>query len=339
MKAMMSVDTVQQQKPFFCDLIITEACMLKCRMCSMWQSKGDPNGPGIEAWKKFIDSFSDFVGNKAQIQFVGGEPLITKGLLDLVRQAAHKGFSTTMTTNGYLVDAPMARDIADSGLSTIVFSLDAIQRETHDFLRGVQGTYDKVMNAIGLLGRFKNDSLKIHVVTTIMQQNLDELLALAEWVNRNEVIDRISFQAVVQPFFTPQDNEWHRKEKFSFLWPADTNKVESVLNGLEDFKRKGYKINNPAPQFKTFRAYFEHPERFVRATRCNLGHNSVSVNASGKIFLCLSLDPIGDIRDGKSMEEIWSSAEARRVRENIKRCRDNCKSMINCFFEEEVHRA
>ncbi|MFH1801013.1 MAG: radical SAM protein [Candidatus Omnitrophota bacterium] len=334
----MTTDTniPQQQKPSFCDLIITEACMLKCKMCSMWQSKNDPQSPEIDAWKKFIDSFADFVDGKAQIQFVGGEPLIKKGLLDLIKQAALKGFATTMTTNGYLIDAAMARAIADSGLNTIVFSLDGIKKETHDFLRGVNGTYDRVMNAIELLGKFRNDLLKIHVVTTIMRQNLDELLELAGWVNRNEVIDRISFQAVVQPFFTPQDNEWHTNEKFSFLWPTDTDQTERVLNSLTDLKNNGYKINNPAPQFKIFRSYFKHPERFVKASKCNLGYNSVSVNTSGKIFLCLSMDPIGDIRDGKSVEEIWSSAEARRVRDRIKHCKDNCKSMINCFFEEEV---
>jgi MoaA/NifB/PqqE/SkfB family radical SAM enzyme len=332
----MDTSTPQQQKPNFCDLIITEACMLKCKMCYMWQSKNDSQSPGIEAWKKFIDSFADFVGGKAQIQFVGGEPLIKKGLLDLIKQAALKGFSTTMTTNGSLIDASMARDIADSGLNTIVFSLDGFKKETHDFLRGVNGTYDKVMGAIELLGKSRKDSLKIHVVTTIMRQNLDELWELADWVNRSAVVDSISFQAVAQPFFTPQDNEWYKNEKFSFLWPTNADKMERVLDGLMNFKINGYKINNPAPQFKIFKSYFEHPERFVKTSKCNLGYNSVSVNTSGKIFLCLSMDPIGDIRDGRSMEEIWFSAEAQRVRDNIKHCKDNCKSMINCFFEEEV---
>jgi MoaA/NifB/PqqE/SkfB family radical SAM enzyme len=308
-------------------------------MCSMWQSKNDPQSSETEAWKKFIDSFADFVGGKAQIQFVGGEPLIKKGLLDLIKQAASRGLSTTMTTNGYLIDANMARDIVDSGLNTIVFSLDGIKKETHDFLRGVNGTYDRVLNAIELLGKLRNDSLKIHVVTTIMRPNLDELLELADWVNRSEVIDSISFQALVQPFFTPQDPEWHKNEKFSFLWPTDMDKAECVLDSLMNFKNNGYKINNPAPQFKIFKSYFKHPERFVRVSKCNLGYNSLSVNTSGKIFLCLSMDPIGDIREGKSLEEIWFSAAAQRVRENIKNCKDNCKSMINCFFEEEVNHA
>lgn len=325
----------QCRKPDFCDLIITETCMLKCKMCHMWQSQNDSQSPETGEWKNFIDNFSDFVGGKAQVQFVGGEPLLKKGLLDLVKHAALKGLSTTMTTNGYLIDKNMAQGIVDSGLNTLVFSMDGIKKETHDFLRGVHGAYDRVLNAIDLLGKLKNDSLRMHIVTTIMRQNLNELSGLADWVNGSDVLDSISFQAVMQPFFTPPDREWYKSEDFSFLWPTDLEKIERVLDDLAGLKKNGYKINNPVPQFGIFKAYFKHPERFVKASRCNLGYNSLSVNTSGKIFLCLSMDPIGDIRDGKSMEEIWHSKEAQRVRDNIRDCKDNCKSMINCFFEEE----
>ena len=327
--------TAQHRKPGFCDLIITENCMLKCRMCNMWQSKNGSESPEIGVWKNFIDYFADFTENKAQVQFVGGEPLIKKGLLGFIRYTAQKGLSTTMTTNGYLIDKNMAGDIASSGLNTLVFSLDGARKETHDFLRGVNGAYDRVMNAIELLGKLKNDSLRIHIVTTVMRQNLDDLLELAGWVNRNGIIDSISFQAVMQPFFTPQDNEWYKKEEFLHLWPEDADKVDYVLDALAGLKSNGYKINNPVSQFRVFKSYFRHPERFVKASRCNLGYNSVSVNTSGKIFLCLSMDPIGDIRDGKNMEEVWFSEEAERVRDSIKNCKNNCKSMINCFFEEE----
>jgi MoaA/NifB/PqqE/SkfB family radical SAM enzyme len=325
----------QLRKPSFCDLIITESCMLKCKMCNMWQSTNDSASPQVDAWENFIDSFAEFVEGKAQIQFVGGEPLAKKGVFDFIRQAARKGLSTTMTTNGYLINKNVADEIIGSGLNTLVFSLDSTKKETHDFLRGVNGTHDRVISAIETLGKLKNDSLRIHIVTTIMQQNLDDLLALADWVNRKDVLDSISFQAVMQPFFTPQDNEWYKKEEFLSLWPQDLGKLSYVLNSLADLRNNGCKINNPVGQFRVFKSYFQHPEKFVKVSRCNLGYNSVSVNTSGKIFLCLSMDPIGDIREGKSMKEIWFSEEAQQARNSIKNCKNNCKSMINCFFEEE----
>ena len=330
------MDTLScSKKPAYCDLIINENCMLKCKMCNMWQSNNSGDDLEEDAWKRFIDSFDDFVKGKAQIQFVGGEPLLKKGVPGLVRHAFNKGFSTTMTTNAYLIDENLARDIVDSGLNTIVISLDGIDRQTHDFLRGVSGVYDRAMKAIELISKLGGDSPKIHIVTTIMEPNLDDLTGLAEWANQNSAIDSISFQAVMQPFFTSSSDDWHADEKFSFLWPKDAAGVDRVLNKLIDFKKQGCKITNPIPQFNIFKAYFRDPGRFVKNTNCNLGYNSISVNTSGKIFLCLALEPIGDIRDNASIEELWFSEKAAYVRQQIKKCQKNCKSMINCFFEEE----
>lgn len=328
----------KDKKLQFCDLVITENCMLRCRMCKMWQSKSDTDGLPVETWKGFIDSLADFVEGKAQVQFVGGEPLVKKGILELIKHATKRGFLTTMTSNGYLIDEKMVLHLIDSGLSTLVLSLDSIRKETHDFLRGVDSTYDKLMKAIFLLGKFNNNSLKIHIVTTIMQRNLDDILELTEWANRNQTINHISFQAVMQPFFTPFDNTWYKKREFSFLWPKDIAKVNYVLDRLIEFRKRGDKITNPIPQFNIFKSYFKEPDSFVKASRCNLGYNSITVNTSGKIFLCNSMEPIGDIKDGKGIEELWFSEKAEKVREGIRNCKYNCKLLINCFFEDEVQR-
>ncbi|MBU0503170.1 MAG: radical SAM protein [Candidatus Omnitrophica bacterium] len=323
------------KKPDFCDLVITESCMLKCKMCRMWQSNNDGSELDIEVWRRFIDNFSNFVSGKSQVQFVGGEPLIKKGVLDLIRHTSKKGFFTTMTSNGYLVNEDMAKDIAGSGLNTIVFSLDSIKKDTHDFLRGLDGVYDRIMNGIEILNKFKNDSLKIHIVTTIMQQNLDDLLGLAEWANGNEAVNGISFQAIMQPFFTPVDEDWQKKEEFSFLWPKAIDRVDHILDKLIEFKKAGWKITNPAAQFNIYKSYFRNPERFVKVSRCNLGYNSITINTAGKIFLCNSLAPIGDIKESPDISELWFSDKAEEVRENIRNCNRNCKLLINCFFEEE----
>ncbi|MBU1912186.1 MAG: radical SAM protein [Candidatus Omnitrophica bacterium] len=331
----MDIKNNPYKKPIFCDLVITENCMLKCKMCNMWQSKNDSNELPAETWKGLIDSLTDFVGNSAQVQFVGGEPLFKKGVLDIIKHAAKKGFSTTMTTNGYLMDEKVAKDIVESGLNTIVFSLDSIKKETHDFLRGIDGVYDRVMAGIDLLAGLNRGSLKIHIVATIMQQNLDELLELAEWANRNNAINGISFQAIMQPFFTAPDEDWYKNKEFSFLWPKEMNKADHVLDNLIRLKKDGYKITNPIAQFNIFKSYFRYPENFVKTSRCNLGYNSITVNTQGKIFLCNSMLPIGDIQEGKDIKELWFSDKAEEVRNEIRNCKHNCKLLINCFFEEE----
>jgi len=330
----MDIKDSKQQKPSFCDLVITETCMLRCKMCRMWQSN-NPETLQLDTWGRFIDSFADFVEGKAQVQFVGGEPLLKKGVLGLISHSAQRGLSTTMTTNGFLIDENTAKDIAASGLNTIVFSLESTKKQTHDFLRGVDGVYDRVMKAIKFLSKPNNDLIKIHIVTIIMQQNLDDLLELAEWAERNSAINGISFQAIMQPFFTAVDDDWQKNKEFSFLWPKIIDKVDYTLDKLAEFKKAGWKITNPVAQFNIYKSYFRNPERFVKSSRCNLGYNSITVDTAGKVFLCNSMPPIGDIQEGKDMRELWFSDKAAQVRDNIKNCNHNCKLLINCFFEEE----
>lgn len=72
----------ENKKPRFCDLVVTENCMLKCKMCRMWQSRKNCGELEIGDWKRFVDSLEDFVDSSAQIQFVGGEPVNRDTILD-----------------------------------------------------------------------------------------------------------------------------------------------------------------------------------------------------------------------------------------------------------------
>jgi len=320
--------------PKYCDLIIIENCMLRCRMCQIWKHTENTDKISIEEWKNFITTLKEFVGNnKMQLQFVGGEPLLKRGIFDLIKFAADKGFSTTMTSNGFIIDEAMAKDIADSRLNNIALSLDSHREEIHDYLRGVKGVYRNLMDAISYLDRHR-DKLDINIVTVIMQDNLDDLVELATRVNNDERLSGISFLSVAQPFFTPSENRWYENPEYSFLWPKDIKKVHSVIDELIYLKSNRYKISNPISQLKVFKAYFDKPDAFVKRTQCNLGYNSISVKCTGQIFLCFSVDPIGNIRD-QHIKEIWFDKATEAIREKIRNCKENCKLMINCFFEDE----
>jgi MoaA/NifB/PqqE/SkfB family radical SAM enzyme len=322
------------ERPHGCDLVVTETCMFRCRMCRMWESTANPAAPSNDDWKGFIDSFSGMCRKESQVQFVGGEPLLRDGILDLVSFAASRGLRTTMTTNGWLIDEKMAEAIGESGLSTLVFSMESLDDAVHDDLRGVPGALERVMNAIALTSELPKGP-GIHVCTTIMKPNLSSIVALAEWVQKEPRIDSINFQAVMQPFRTDVDDHWQEKAEYSGLWPDDSRMVNDVMLKLALLKGRGAKISNPAAQFPIFVRYFLHPWEFVRSSRCNLGFGTVSVNPVGDIFLCQALPSLGNIKAHTPLKELWESEKAAQVRRQIDSCRNNCKSLINCFFEEE----
>lgn len=317
-----------------CDLVVTENCMLRCKMCHIWKYNRNDEQLSLKDYMDFMSSLKEFVGDKIQIQFVGGEPLMKKGIIDLISYAAGLSFSTTITTNGFLIDEKIADKIIQSGLNTIGFSLESLKEDKHDYLRGARGVYKRIMDTLGYLGKYSPVSLRIFISSIIMGINLDDLIELAEWVNRNERLNFIYFQAMMQPFAMPDDDNWYRNEKLMFLWP-DADKVKETLEELIRLKRNGYKINNPVAQLEMFKSYFRNPQQFIKRTKCNLGYKSFTVLPDGNIFLCLSMQPIGNIKIDK-IEKILFSETANKVREQIAQCINNCKLMINCFFEAET---
>jgi len=303
-------------------------------MCSIWKSDDNktPEEPALEEWYCFIDQLGELTNNAVVINLAGGEPLFDERNLKLVSFSVGRGLFTSMPTNGFLVDSKMAHKISESRLNEIEISLDGINKDTHDFLRGVEGCYEKAMQAIDYLDRCRGN-LKIAIIAIIMEKNLDEITRLAEFVNKDKRIETIIFQAVAQPFNTPLDYEWYKKSAHNFLWPQDLKKTCSVMDELIRLKKTGYKISNPVSQLQVFKRYFADPTDFIKSTSCNIDFY-MNINEFGDVYMCTRKSAIGNIRKD-SLKDIWYGQAAKKIREEIRNCEVNCHHLLNCCYEEE----
>ncbi len=318
-------------KPGFCCLGITNKCMLKCRMCRKWHDNIEEEYPTIEQYKKFISNLREIAGENFVINFGGGETLLFEGLFDLIKFSTAKGFLTNIISNGWLIDEEMAKRIADSGLGGINLSLDSLNENTHDYLRGVKGVYLRVMNAIDHLNKYCKKT-KVGVCCVIYDWNLDELVPLIDWVISNEMLSSILFMVPMQPNSTGVDKQWW-KGKYNFLWPKDAGKACSFVDKVLKLKATyTYKIGNTVSQLEAFKLYLRSPDKFVKKTKCNLDR-AVHVSADGYIFLCFRWPELGNVKNNDDIRKLWFSDRASLVRENIVGCRDNCHFLLNCFFE------
>jgi len=321
------------RNPIFCDIGITENCVFKCKMCGLWQSPKNPRELSIKEWKEFIISLEELGANKIRVHFAGGEPLLKEGMLDLVKFANKKGFTTVMVTNGFLVNEEMAKKIADSGLDVISISLDSTDESTHDFLRGTKGAYKQAIRAIGYLS--KHGVKSISILTVIMGANLHNLTELADWINRNESLSSVYFQAISQPLAMPKDPKWHEKAELGYLWPKDKTQLDSVMNQLIERKNNGYKISNSIRQLEVFKSYFKQPDRLRDGVICNQGDYVIYIRPTGEVLLCGSMPPIGNIRT-HNIKELWNSEEAIVRRKQIYECKENCLNVLNCFENKDL---
>ncbi len=319
-------------KPWFCCLGITDRCMLKCRMCYKWKPGVSEVSPLVSEYSVFLSNLREMVAEGFMVNFVGGEVLLFGGFLDLVKFSSQKGFLTSITSNGWLIDELMAERIFASGLTEINLSLDSLNKVTHDYLRGINGVYSRVMNAIKYLNKYCKDT-RVRICSVIYDWNLGELEQLMEWVLNNDALSSISFLAPKQPSNTEVETQWW-KGKYSYLWPKDPDKASFFIDKVLKFKDSyGHKIGNTAAQLETFKLYLRSPEKFVKQGNCNLGR-AVHVNAAGDISLCFRSDVIGNIRNGDDIRDIWYSEKAETVRKKINACgENNCHFLLNFFFE------
>ena len=327
-------------KPKYCCWVLNYRCMLRCKMCYIWNINDNKSvETTMEQKKRFVKSLKGVVDQDFEFHLSGGEPLMTEGILDLVNFIADEGYKTNLVTNGFLINESIAKDIAESSLDSLTISLDGITPQTHDFIRGVEGGYERIMKAVDYVYGFrKNGNPRISILTVIMERNLDEILKLVEWVQHDKRLEMISFQAINQPFCEEIDGVWFSKEKNNSLWPQDTKKASAIMEELRELRSNGYKIGNQANHFLHFREYFKDPNTFLKKIKCNLGDYEFHVDPHGKIFLCCLTDPIGNMKSD-DISKIWHSPETIKIREQVYNCRKNCHIMINCFYEDEIFAA
>ena len=313
---------------------ITDDCTLRCKMCNKWKEdifiKRKTAEPTLRDWKKCVNSLSRIADRPLQINFGGGEPLLKKDIFDIIKFSRSKKLDTNIATNGYLIDEIMAKKIADCGLNSVIISLDSLNEDTHDYLRGTSGVYSRVMNAIDNLERCGKGIYK-GICCAIYDKNLEDILRLAEWVDKDSRLNSIYFMAAMQPNNTLLDSSWRKKEEFGFLWPKDSKKACSLIDEIIKLKNNNFKISNSVCQLEAFKSYYACPERFVKNTKCNMDA-ALHISSCGDIFLCYRWGLLGNIKSD-DLVDVWYSEKAEKVRQDIATCKDNCHFLLNCFFK------
>jgi MoaA/NifB/PqqE/SkfB family radical SAM enzyme len=122
-------------------------CNLKCSMCSVEKFK---KKSGIDLT---IDDYSRIAREGAllgatSLTILGGEPLLVENLENIIRVFKKNKFYIHMVSNATLADRQRLTLLQKSGLDGICFSLDSVDEEENDRIRGFEGHYQKVHEAI-----------------------------------------------------------------------------------------------------------------------------------------------------------------------------------------------
>jgi len=159
-------------------------CNLTCKHCYALSADHDYAGElSLQEVFAVMDDLKAF-GVPALI-LSGGEPLLRPDLFEIAARARQLGFYTGLSTNGTLIDAPMAGRIARAGFDYVGISLDGL-RATHDRFRRLDGAFDRSLAAIGHLGAVGVKVGLRYTMTALNAHDLPALLALMREVGAHK---------------------------------------------------------------------------------------------------------------------------------------------------------
>ena len=194
--------------PLHVDLELTFACNLRCPMCIISLPKDELREWGNQRAKMTLETARRLIDEgvregQASLGLNGtNEPLLTPYLVEIIEYAKSQGILDIMfNTNGFLLTEELSHRLIDSGLTRIMFSLDAITRETYDQIR-VRSDFERVMKNIETFLRVKRQKGAILPLVRVsfvkMSINEHELEAFVDhW---SEKVDFLSIQQYGNPF-------------------------------------------------------------------------------------------------------------------------------------------
>lgn len=165
------------ERPFLVFWEITRACALACSHCrAEAQARRHPDELNREESSRLIQQLAEL--NPPMLILTGGDPLMRRDCLDLVREATaaglHVGLSPSAT--GLLMNSDFA-EIKAAGVERISLSLDGATKETHDAFRRVSGTFSSTIAAVH---RAHAADLSVQINTTLTRGNLHEYEAFKQ---------------------------------------------------------------------------------------------------------------------------------------------------------------
>jgi len=107
-----------------------------------------------------------------EVEHTGGEPLLRNDLELCGKELRKKGFKWSIVSNGYFYDEQRHISLLNAGIGALTISLDGL-KESHNWLRNNERSFDKVVNAIELAA--SSNRINFDIVTCVNQKNFNEL--------------------------------------------------------------------------------------------------------------------------------------------------------------------
>lgn len=331
-----------------CSIRITDICNLRCHTCGQWGDRGFLREASLKELKnrevtpeRYIELLRNLYenGHTPSVYLWGGEPMLYKGSVEIIEEAARMGMAPSIATNGTgLVEH--AERLVTAPMFVIQISVDGPDEATHNASRpGASpsvnnfATISRAIDTIADIRKQRHQRLPlIAALTTINNVNYNRLVDIYE-VFRDKVdvcvfylawwIDEKSAQRHAADF---QERFGFRPEKH-FGWvgnwtPPDYEVLAGQLKKLNSMAASlagpAVVIMPPLTDVKELEKYYVDHDCTFGFDRCVSIFSAVEINSNGDMSPCRDYHDfvVGNVKENTILE-LWNSEPYRKFRKSL----------------------
>jgi len=313
-------------KPYWVYISVSHKCNFNCQMCGVKKILKEYQ-LDFEVLKRTLNEVASW-NSDCVVMLTGGEPFLREDIFDIIHHSVSLGLKTEVVSNGSLINNPqIAKKIIESGLKNIAISLDGVNPQTHDYIRGTGGAYRKALDAINYLfqeKKIRNGGPQISAWTTIMKENVEELYEMIF------LAKKIGVECLVYHPVIVNQEDMQNTIKEGHLWITE-DRIEILKNQID-------KILDYQKQVGLV-AFLHDPHLWLKYFQGTLTKEDWKCNP----FVFIDIGPDGFVRSCgpafgnikvMTLTECLNTAEAKNARARMQRCQKPC--LQTCWARPEA---
>lgn len=302
-------------RPHAGHFIVTWRCNLKCTGCPSW-TYPSPDDLDASEWRAVFRQLRSL----DVVKILGGEPFVRPDIVDLLRGVREivDPYVLQVTTNGMLtrrtVDAVKA--VGWPGLQLRI-SIDGTER-THDAMRGVSGSWKKVMRTAREVAELKADlGFRLGINFALTDESLDELdemVALAEELGA-DLVPGVNLSPFLDGSIPPEE----RAQKVIMI--SDVRRaLRALTDGRVGYGRQLPVVDRLISRISVARTFRQQLDGQQLRFSCRELRDLMYVLPNGDLVRCgLDHRPVGNLRRQR-FDDIWFGEEIREHRARVDAC-------------------
>lgn len=292
---------------------LSSRCNERCIHCYIPNEKKNKGfDMPLNKVKSILDEFSEMGG--IHVTLSGGEALLHKKLMDIVKYCREKDFKISILSNLISLNDDQISQLKEANISLIQTSLYSMNPEIHDTITTVKGSWKKTKEAIEKL---VDADIPVQISCPIMKANKHGYRDVLEYARSLKIKAQTDYILLARADLDTENlaNRLSLDETADVITDIIKNDIKYYEETLTNITRS--------------EIYDIDPERFKKQPVCGVGYDNCCITANGDVYPCAGWQDyvLGNVYK-QSLADIWENSP--RVKELRKITQASFPQCLEC---------